>query len=175
MFVVAHIERDDADMIAADQVLLLRAVPQDKGEHAFEFVEEVDAFFLIERQNDFAVGAGLELVAIAQLGAQRLMVVNLAVNRQNMGVIGVVQRLGAVVDVDDRQTFMRENRFIVGIHAGPVRSAMTHQARTLQRFFTQINRIAFQIQHTKNRTHILTPELACRRCYRCLVRQPAAA
>ena len=175
MFIVAHIERDDADMIAADQILLLFAVPQDKREHALQLVKEIDPFFLVERQNNFAVGAGLELVAIAQLGAQRLMVVDLAVNRQNMGAIGVVQRLGAVVDVNDGQTLMREDRFIVGIHARPVRPAVTHQTRTLQRFFTQFNRIAFQIQHTKNRTHILTPELACRRCYRCLVRQPAAA
>ena len=61
------------------------AVVQGEGEHSLQIVEELRAFFLIQREDHFAVGTGLELVAIAILRAQRLVVVDLAVNGQRMG------------------------------------------------------------------------------------------
>ncbi|MNT45147.1 hypothetical protein D3C72_1817120 [compost metagenome] len=121
-----------------------------------QFVEEVRAFLLVQRQNHFTVGTGLELVAIAKLLAQRLMVVDLAVNGQNVGVRSVVQRLGAIVDVDNRQALMHQDGFIAGVNTGPIRAAVAHQTGQLQRFLTQFNGIGLQIEHTENRTHIPT-------------------
>jgi hypothetical protein len=57
-------------------------------------------------EDNFAVGAGLEGIAVAIFRAQRLMVVDFAVNGQRVGFLRVVQRLGPGVDVDDRQTLM---------------------------------------------------------------------
>ncbi len=124
---MAHVQRDDAQVIAADQVGVFFGVIQGKGEHALQIVEELRAFLLIQRQDHFTVGAGLEGIAVAQLLAQRLVVVNFAVDRQNVGVRSVVQRLSAVVDVDDRQAFVSQNGFVAGVNAGPIRAAVAHQ------------------------------------------------
>ena len=83
------------------------------------------------------------------------MVVDLAVNGQRMGFFGVVQRLGPGVDVDNRQALVRQNRFVAGIYARPVRTAVAHQAGKLQRLFTQLACVSFNIQYAKNRTHSL--------------------
>ncbi|MNG61390.1 hypothetical protein D3C79_195740 [compost metagenome] len=155
-FIMPHVQRDNAQMVAANQVGVFLGVVQGKGEHALQVVEEVGAFFLIQRQDHLTVGTSLELIAIAKLLAQRLVVVNFTVNRQNVGVRSVVQRLGAIVDVDNRQALMHQNGFIAGVNAGPVRAAVAHQTRQLQRFLTQFNGIGLQIEHTENRTHIPT-------------------
>ncbi|CAH0315623.1 hypothetical protein SRABI106_04185 [Rahnella aquatilis] len=115
-----------------------------------QFIEEGRAFFLIQRQNDFTVRCGLEFILVAQFCAQSLMVVNFAVHSQNVGVCCVVQRLCAVVHVDNGQTLMRQNGFIAGKHTGPVGSAVTHQARQFQRFFAQLDSVSFDIEHTEN-------------------------
>ena len=92
-----------------------------------QIVEELRAFLLIQRQDHFTVGAGLEGIAVAQLLAQRLVVVNFAVDRQNVGVRSVVQWLSAVVDVDDRQAFVSQNGLVAGLNAGPILAALAHQ------------------------------------------------
>jgi hypothetical protein len=50
---------------------------------------------------------------------------------------------------------VRQNRFIAGVNAGPVRTAMAHQAGKFQCLFTQLACVSFNIQYAKNRTHNL--------------------
>ena len=50
---------------------------------------------------------------------------------------------------------MRQNGFIAGIDAGPVRAAVAHQAGEFQCLFTQLACVSFNIQYAKNRTHSL--------------------
>ncbi|MNC73793.1 hypothetical protein D3C75_1250520 [compost metagenome] len=94
---------------------------------------------------------------LTQLLTQGLMVINFTVNRQYVGVRSVVQRLGTVIHVNNRQALVNQNGFIAGVDAGPVWAAMAHKARQFQRSFTQFNRIGLQIEHTENRTHTNSP------------------
>ena len=142
-------------MIATDQISVLLAVVQGKSKHALQIIQKLWAFFLIQREDNFAVGTGLELIAIAVLSAQRLVVINFTVNRQDMRFLHVVQRLSTGVDVDDGQTFVCQNGVITGVNTRPVRAAMAHQTRQFQGFFTQFNCVSFNIEYAKNRTHNL--------------------
>ena len=103
-------------MISTDQVGVLLAVVQGKSEHALQVIEERGSFFLIQREDNFAVGTGLELVAIAVFSTQCLVVINFTVNRQDMCLLHVVQRLSTGIDVDDGQTFVRQNGVITGVN-----------------------------------------------------------
>ncbi|MNP42673.1 hypothetical protein D3C76_1364550 [compost metagenome] len=93
-------------MIATDQVGVFFAIVQREGKHTLQIVEELRPFFLIQGKDHFAVGTGLEGVAVAILCAQRLMVVDFTVNGQRVRFFLVIQRLGTGVDVDNRQTFV---------------------------------------------------------------------
>ena len=154
-FVVTHVQRDNTDMVAANQVRVLLAVVQREGEHPLQIVEEFWTFFLIQREDDFAVRTGLELVTVAVFSAQCLMVVDFTVDGQSVRFLFVIQRLGTGVDVNNRQAFMCENRFITCVDPRPVRATVAHQAGELKRLFTQLDRISFNIQYTENRTHRL--------------------
>ncbi len=150
MFIMAHIQRDDTDVVAADQIGVFFAIVQNEGKHPLQIVEEFRSFFLIQRQDDLTVGTGLKRVAIAVFSAQSLMVIDFTVHRQRMCFGFVVQWLGTCVDIHNRQTLMGEDSFFACIHAGPVGAAMAHQTGQFQRFFTQFARVGFNIQHTKN-------------------------
>lgn len=72
-------------MVATNQVGIFFAVVQGKSEHALQIVEKFWPFFLIQREDHFAVRPSLELVTIAILGAQGLVVVDFTVYRQYVG------------------------------------------------------------------------------------------
>ncbi len=101
VFVVTHIQRDDADVVATNQIRVFFAVVESESKHPLQIVEEVRAFFLIQREDNFAVGTGLERVAVAVFRAQRLVVVDFTVDGESVSFSGVIQRLRAGVDVDD--------------------------------------------------------------------------
>ncbi|MGY6036075.1 hypothetical protein ACUY4R_004190 [Kosakonia sp. BK9b] len=128
VLIMPHIERDNADMIAANQVSVLFAVIQGEGEHTLQIVQESRAFFLIQREDHFAVGASLEGITVAILSAQSLMVVDLPVDCQRMCFFLVVERLSTGVNINNGETFMGQDCFVACINAGPVRAAVAHQA-----------------------------------------------
>jgi len=117
VFIVAHVQRDNADVVAANQVSVFFAVVQGKGKHTLQVVQELRTFLLIQRQDHFTVRAGLEGVAVAVLGAQRLMVIDFTVDSQRVRFFLVIQRLCTGVDVNNRQTFVSQNRFVAGVNA----------------------------------------------------------
>ncbi len=117
VFIVTHVQRDNADVVTANQVSVFFAVVQGEGKHALQIVEKLRTFFLIQRQDHFTVRTGLEGVAVAVLGAQRLMVIDFTVNSQRVRFFLVIQRLCTGVDVNNRQTFVSQNRFVAGVNA----------------------------------------------------------
>ena len=150
VFIVAHVQRDNTDVVAANQVGVFFAVVQGEGKHTLQVVQKLGTFLLIQRQDHFTVGPGLERVAVAVLGAQRLVVIDLTVDSQRVRFFLVIQRLCTGVDVNNRQTFVSQNCFVTGVNAGPVRAAMAHQAGQFECLFTQFARVSFNIQYAKN-------------------------
>lgn len=59
-----------------------------------------------QRNDDLAIGMCLEVVWCLQGLANQPMVVDLAVDGKNNGVIGVGQGLSAALDTDDAETFV---------------------------------------------------------------------
>ena len=77
---VAVEQRADADGVACGDQQLFAAVVQDHGELGVEVPEHVKAVLVVERQDDLAVGVGLERVALGfQLGLDGAEAVQLAV------------------------------------------------------------------------------------------------
>lgn len=62
---MTHVQRDNPNVIAADQIRILLAVVECEGEHALQVVKEFRPFLLVQREDNFTVGTGLELIAIA--------------------------------------------------------------------------------------------------------------
>jgi hypothetical protein len=126
--IVPGIERDDAHVVARDQPPPPRLVVQHEREHAAQLVEEPLAVLGVQRQDHLAVRTRLELVVALQLRLQLLVVVDLAVHRQHMRALGVLQRLRPTHRIDDRQPLMRQDRVGRRVDARPVGPAVPHQA-----------------------------------------------
>lgn len=62
-----------------------------------------------QRNDDLAVGGGLEVVRVVEALADQTVVVDLTVDGQNDGVIGVGEGLSAGLDTDNGETLMAEN------------------------------------------------------------------
>lgn len=103
----------------------------------------VKAILLVKRDDDLAVGVGLEGVGCWQLLTQDLevksvmccpwspslsitdlVVVDLAVDSQSNALILVQNRLGASIDADNRQTLVHENGLVRRVVAAPIGSAV---------------------------------------------------
>ena len=91
--VPSFIQRDDADGIAADEKHVLLRVIEGEGEDALQLVEKIRAIFNIKRQKHFAVGLSLELITAFQFAPQLLVVVDFAVDGQNVASVRAVERL----------------------------------------------------------------------------------
>ena len=77
---VAVEQRADTDGVACGDQQLFAAVVQDHGELGVEVPEHVKAVLVVERQDDLAVGVGLERVALGlQIGLDGAEAVQLAV------------------------------------------------------------------------------------------------
>ena len=156
--VVAAVQRDDADRVARHQPAVMRGIAQHKGEHAFKAVQPLaDRFGVaagtVQRQDHFTVRMGLEIVRGLVFGAERAVVVDLAIDRQCEGSVGAAQGLGATVHTDDGQALMNQDRARIVVDAGPVRAAVAHQARLLQRLGAQRGRVGRDVEDAEDRTH----------------------
>jgi hypothetical protein len=114
------IEGGDADGVAGGNGAILLLVVQHKGEHAVEVGRRIDVMFEIQRNDDLAVGCGLEGIALLELLSDQTVVVDLAVDGQNNGLVGVGQGLGARLDTNDAETLMAEDCVVADDIAAPV-------------------------------------------------------
>ena len=102
--VVLVVERLDAEEVARAHEALLRRVPDGDGEHAAQLLEHVRAPRLVAVDDGLRVAVRDERVAHRlELGAQLLEVVDLAVERDGHGAVGVLHGLAGAFEVDDRQ------------------------------------------------------------------------
>lgn len=80
----------------------------------------ISAIFLVQRDDDFAVAVGFEIVWALELLAQDSVVVDFSIDGQGNGALVVDQWLGAGVDADDAQALMAEDGVVASPVAGPV-------------------------------------------------------
>ena len=96
---------------------------------------------------------GLEGVVRLVLLAQRAVVVDLPVHRQNQRSVLAAQRLRARIHADDRQALVHQDGAFVVVDAGPVRAAVAHPARLLQRLGAQGGGIGLEVEDAEDRAH----------------------
>ena len=126
--VLHDVKRLHAQAVAADQQAPPPCVPQREREHPVQTLHESVAFCVVQMQQDFTVGPGLEAVAFGlQLGTQFAEVVDLAVAHQPERFLEVRQRLMASGKIDDRQAAHRDAAFSVDVHAFIVGTAVPRE------------------------------------------------
>ena len=96
--------------------------------HAFyEYIMNTFFHNSFDLQFELANGlaTGLEFKINGQIFLQIFMIIDLAINSQYVGMFGVIQWLRAITGINNRQTFMNQNRFVIAIYTGPIRTAVT--------------------------------------------------
>ena len=128
--VMLIVQRLDAKDVARQHQLLFTRIPNSNGEHAAQTLEHARAPCLVAMYHRFGVAMRFELVTHAlKLGAQLLEVVNLAVERNGYAAIGVLHRLTAAFQVDDRQAPKAHCNVVVYKKALVIRAAMDNAIR----------------------------------------------
>ncbi len=118
-------ERLHAEPIAREEKRLARAVPQDKREHATETLNTIRAPRLPTVNDHFGVGARAKGVPQRlQLGNELLIVIDLAVEYDDDGLVLVVERLMSGGEIDDGQSPVAERHAGLEVLAEVVRPAM---------------------------------------------------
>ena len=144
--VIAYIERYHSDGVAGYQEGILLFVVKGEGKDAGDVLQEVDAFVAIERKDDFAVAARLEVVTSGILAANLLMIVNLAVDGQHHLPVGREQRLSAALRVDDRETFVSKDGRAATINAAPVRTTVPDFLAHAQSLLAKLVRLLLDVE-----------------------------
>ncbi len=106
--VLGHVQRLDAEAIAAEQHPTAVALDDGEGEHAFEVADEIVTPAVVGLEQNLAVAVREESVAVAlKLAAQFLVVVDAAVPGNCQAEVGIDHRLRAGFgQIDDFQTTM---------------------------------------------------------------------
>ena len=116
-----------AQPVARQQQLAAVAVVEGEGEHAGKPLDAIGAPLLPGVQNGLGVRAGaIAMAELLQLGAHRLVIVDLAVEADDDGAALIGHRLMAASQIDDRQPAMAEGEMRLEMEAVPVRPAMRH-------------------------------------------------
>ena len=106
--VLGHVQRLDAEPVAAEQHATAVALDDGEGEHPFEVADEIVAPAVVGLEQNLAVAVREESVAVAlKLAAQLLVVVDAAVPDDRQAELGVDHRLRAGFgQIDDFQATM---------------------------------------------------------------------
>src|SRR5208282_1713026 len=124
----AVVERLLAEAVAGEKEGLGLGVPKGEGEHAVEPVEAGGSPFLPRVHDRLGVASGAEAVAArAQLAAERLEIVDLAVEHDGDAAVLVVERLRAARDIDDGEPAMAEAQARLEVIAGAVGTAVAER------------------------------------------------
>mmetsp|Transcript_80779 Transcript_80779/g.250733 ORF Transcript_80779/g.250733 Transcript_80779/m.250733 type:complete len:229 (-) Transcript_80779:44-730(-) len=136
----AHVEGDDADGVAGNEVGVALHVPDDEGKHAANLVlrEEVHAVLGVEVQEHLAIALRQELVLPGGAGLELLtelhVVVDLPVHAQDDVVRLVVERLVAAVRVHNGQALVRDDGATLAIDAAPVGATVPQELGSVHDF-----------------------------------------
>src|SRR6185312_11760662 len=114
-----------ADAVAGEKELPTVAVPDGKGKHPGKPVQAAGAPFLPGMDDRLGVGAGAEnMPGGLQGAAQRLEIVNLAVEDEDDRAVLVLHRLRASGEVDDAEATVAEADARLQVKSVPVRAPM---------------------------------------------------
>ena len=149
----ADVERNDADGVAGDEILVALDVVEREGEDAVEPVEQPRAVFAVEREDHLAVRTGAEVVLAGQLAPQFAVVVDLAVDGQHQPAVGAVKGLPARLRVDDREAFVREHGARAAVDARPIGPSMPDFSRHPQHLRTQVLTVSSDFEHSDKAAH----------------------
>ena len=108
------VERLDPDAVAYESEAVARALPDGDGEHAAQFLDDVDAVLFVAVQDHFGIGATAEVVPLLlQLGLEFLEVVDLAIEDQMDVAVATGHGLTAVLaQVDDAEAAVSEGDLV---------------------------------------------------------------
>ena len=145
-----------AEAIASQEQLMLPAVPERKGEHAFETVEAGRPFVLVGVQDDLGVGARREdVIPPTELVAKFVSVIDFAVSNEMARSVFVGQRLLTRQEVDYPETPRGESDTAVTPRAPLVGSAvsqrLTHQLQHASRPLW----LAAELEDSSETTHLV--------------------
>src|SRR5262245_59519647 len=102
-------ERLNAETIAGAKGRQTLAIPEDKGEHAMQPLDDVHTPMSVTFENDFGIGVGAEDRALTcELLAQLEEIINLAVEDDYIASICTQHWLIAGGKINDRQPAMAE-------------------------------------------------------------------
>ena len=82
------------------------------------------------------------------------VIIDLAVDRQNLPAVHRIKRLASALGINDRKTFVSQNRRTSTINSTPVRTTMTNLARHRQSFVSPLGSLFPDIEYTHYSTHI---------------------
>ena len=168
--VPADVERDDADRVAGDQILVVFDVVEGEGEDAADLFEHPEPHLAVEGQDHLAVGTGHEVVLRGQFGADLAVVVDFAVDGQHELSVTTVQGLPARLRVDDREAFVRQNRPRSAVDSRPVGTAVANLFRHFQHLGAQRIRLLPDVEQSNESTHdklsVLSVWLIAISCFR---------
>ena len=143
--VVTDIEGNDADGVAGYEKLVAFLIVEHEGKDAAEVFKEVDALLAIQSQDDLAVAAGLEVVLPGKASPDVLMVIDFAIDGQNLFLVGRVEGLPTRFGVDDAEPLVGKNGASATIDATPVGPAVANFLTHLQGFVAEGLRLLFHI------------------------------
>ena len=86
--IATDIKGNHTDGVAGNEKLVGLLIVEHEGKDAAQVLEEVNTFLAIERQDDLAVGARLELILSGIAAADILMVIDLAIDSQDLFPVG---------------------------------------------------------------------------------------
>ena len=86
--IATDIKGNHTDGVAGNEKLVGLLIVEHEGKDAAQVLEEVNTFLAIERQDDLAVGARLELILPSIAAADILMVIDLAIDSQDLFPVG---------------------------------------------------------------------------------------
>ena len=122
---MTDVERNHAYRIPGDKILVFFLIIQNKRKNTAEIFQESGALFLIQRQNDFTVRACAEIIISAQFIPQRLMVIDLSIDSQNLASVGRIERLAAGYRIDYGQPLMGQYGRAAAVDTAPVRAPVS--------------------------------------------------
>ena len=120
------IQRFDAEEISCSEQGFLFLVPDDKGEHTTQLLQQCCAVFLIAVNQNFGVGLCCKLVSFFdQRLTNGLVVINFAIEEQGKIAICTVKRLCAGIGyVNDAQATVTKGDVLVNVSAFCIRPSM---------------------------------------------------
>src|SRR5690349_21830050 len=90
--------------------------------------------------------------------SERHVVVNLAVDAEHGAGVAIDQRLGAVLDIHDREALMGDDRAFAGVNAAPIGAAVAHARRHRERLVAQHRRGLANLEYADNAAHSRTSD-----------------